>query len=139
MSMKRTLLALSMLVLVGCATHRPVLYPNARYQEVGQMQAERDVEECKRMAETAGANAGNSQAGQMAASGAKGAAVGAATGAVAGAIAGNAGQGAGIGAATGLTASLLNSLFREAPPNPAYRNFVDRCLRDRGYDITGWN
>jgi hypothetical protein len=126
-------------VLAACASNKPILYPNTRYQQVGQGQAQRDVEECSRMAETAGANAGNSQAGQAAVSGAKGAAVGAATGAVAGAIVGNVGQGAGIGAATGLTASLLNSMFRQPVPNPAYRGFVERCLRERGYDITGWN
>jgi hypothetical protein len=139
MNRKPLVLVTFAITLAACATHKPVLYPNARYQQLGPAQAERDLEECKRMAESAGANAGNSQAGQIAASGAKGAAVGAATGAVAGAIAGSAGQGAGIGAATGLTASLLGSLFRDAPPNPAYRNFVERCLRERGYDITGWN
>jgi hypothetical protein len=23
-------------------------------------------------------------------------------------------------------------------PSPAYRNFVDHCLRERGYDPVGW-
>ena len=22
--------------------------------------------------------------------------------------------------------------------NPTYRNFVQRCLRERGYDVIGW-
>ena len=67
--------------------------------------------------------------------------MGAATGAVGGAIAGNPGEGAAIGAASGATAGLLSGVFdswsaREV--DPVYANFVDRCLRDRGYEPIGW-
>ncbi|KXK07319.1 MAG: hypothetical protein UZ03_NOB001000272, partial [Nitrospira sp. OLB3] len=41
-------------------------------------------------------------------------------------------------AASGVTAGFLRSLFRRSPPSGAFTGFVDRCLRERGYDPTGW-
>jgi hypothetical protein len=35
--------------------------------------------------------------------------------------------------------AVLHALFRQPAPNPTYRNFVARCLADRGYDLAGWN
>ena len=46
--------------------------------------------------------------------------------------------GAGIGAVTGVLAGILDAVFRRSPPSPAYTGFVDRCLRERGYEPTGW-
>ena len=54
------------------------------------------------------------------------------------ALAGAAGRGAGIGAAMGATAALISSVFSPAAPNPAYRAFVERCLRDRSFEHVGW-
>ncbi|MEM9441730.1 MAG: glycine zipper family protein, partial [Pseudomonadota bacterium] len=68
-----------------------------------------------------------------------GGAAGGATGAVGGAILGNAGRGAAFGAATGATAGLVRSIFSRPQPSGAYKNFVDRCLRERGYEPVGWD
>jgi hypothetical protein len=35
--------------LSGCATQRPVLYPNAKYIQVGPEIAQRDVDDCIRL------------------------------------------------------------------------------------------
>jgi hypothetical protein len=43
-----------LLVLSGCATQRPVLYPNAKYNQVGPEVAQRDVDDCIRLAEQHG-------------------------------------------------------------------------------------
>jgi hypothetical protein len=68
-----------------------------------------------------------------------GAGVGAAGGAVGGAISGGAGIGAAIGAASGAVIGFLSSLFGRRPgPNATYTNFVDRCLREKGYEPIGW-
>jgi hypothetical protein len=71
-----------------------------------------------------------------------GAGAGAAVGAVGGAISGSAGEGAAVGAATGGTAGLLHGMFRVfepgGPPDPTFAAFVDRCLREKGYDPIGW-
>jgi hypothetical protein len=65
--------------------------------------------------------------------------VGAAGGAVGGAIGGGAGIGAAIGAASGAVVGFLSTIFGRRPaPSAAYTNFVDRCLRERGYEPTGW-
>lgn len=36
-------------VLSGCAIQRPVLYPNAKYNQVGPEIAQRDVDDCIRL------------------------------------------------------------------------------------------
>jgi hypothetical protein len=135
----RALRIAAALALAGCATSRPILYPNAHYQSVGADAAEREISECRKLAETAGAREGPGAGGQVAGSTAAGAGIGAAGGAVGGAIGGSAGLGAAAGAAGGAVAGFLGGLFSRKPkPDAAYRNFVDRCLRERGYEPTGW-
>ena len=126
--------------LAGCAGPSPVLYPNEHFKNVGDDMAERDVESCRDMAKEAGAKEDTSQSGQVATSTAVGAGVGAASGAVGGAISGAAGQGSMIGAATGAVWGFLSGLFRSGSsrPSQAYVNFVNRCLQDKGYEISGW-
>jgi hypothetical protein len=125
--------------LAGCAGPAPVLYPNSHFQAVGQANAERDIADCRRLADAAGAAGGTGQ-GEAAAGGAvAGGAIGGAAGAAGGAVAGAPGTGAAIGAASGAAAGLVRSLFRSDGPSQAYRNFVDRCLRERGYEPVGWD
>ena len=126
--------------LSACATYQPVLYPNAYYQTVGKTVAERDIRECRQLAESAGARQGSGSAGNTARRTAVGAGAGAASGAVGGAIAGAAGRGAMVGAASGATWGLLSGLLGSgtSQPSAAYTNFVNRCLREKGYEVTGW-
>ena len=135
----KSLVLIGILAVAGCASAaRPVLYPNAHLSAVGQAQADADIAECRRMAEAAGASAGSGQGEQAARSGVVGGAIGGATGAAGGAILGRPGTGAAVGAATGATAGFMRSLFKRSEPSQAYRGFVDRCLRERGYDPVGW-
>ena len=132
-------LVLALVHLVGCAGKQPVLYPNNHLEEVGQERADEEVAECEELAEeyVTKSKAGEKVAGQTAVGGA----VGAAGGAVGGAISGNVGLGAAIGAAVGATQGLLLGLFgaSNSDPSPAYRNFVNRCLQERGYEPVGWD
>ncbi|MEL6963573.1 MAG: glycine zipper family protein [Pseudomonadota bacterium] len=141
--MRRSLLLASLLgtivAVTGCSAPNPVLYPNARLKEVGQAEANRDIVACKELAEAGGANPAAGNAGRAARDTAIGGAAGGATGAVGGAILGNAGRGAAFGAATGATAGLVRSIFSRPQPSGAYKNFVDRCLRERGYEPVGWD
>lgn len=125
-----------LLVLSGCATQRPVLYPNAKYNQVGLEVAQRDVDDCIRFAEQSGVS--HSAGGKVARSGAEGAAVGGAAGAGAGAVRGNVGQGAAVGAAAGAAAGATRGAIHSGEPGSVYRGFVQRCLRERGYDVIGW-
>ncbi len=133
----RCLCALSLL-LAGCATHKPILYPNEHYQQVGADAAQADIQDCMAMAKEAGAFSSDGRTAQVATGTVAGGAVGSAAGAVGGAILGHPGRGAMVGAASGATAGFLRGLFKRSPPSAAFTNYVDRCLRDRGYDPTGW-
>lgn len=129
------------LLLTACSTAHPILYPNAHMQSVGKEIAEKDIEACRQLAETAGAEEGNGKAGRVATGTVVGGGVGAAAGAVGGAISGSVGQGSMIGAASGAVWGLLMGLFRasgSSQPNQAYTNFVNRCLQEKGYEVTGW-
>jgi outer membrane lipoprotein SlyB len=127
------------LALAGCSTaRRPVLYPNAHLNSVGQQQAEADINACMRAAEASGANANRNE--DVAKKTAKAGAVGASTGAVVGAISSNtsAGRGAAIGGAGAATATLVGGAFDASEPTSIYKRFVDQCLHDKGYQPIGW-
>lgn len=126
------------LLLAACAGPKPILYPNDHLKSVGQETAKQDIAECRDMAEAAGAKPGQGRAGQVAGSTAVGAGVGAAGGAVGGAILGAAGSGSAIGAASGATMGLLRGIFSRPKPGQGYINFVNRCLKERGYETVGW-
>jgi uncharacterized protein YcfJ len=128
---------LSLLTLAGCAgAQKPVLYPNDHLQQVGQEQAERDIEACRKFASEHVAGTAAKDIGKDTVVGAAG---GAAIGAVGGAVSGGgAGRGAAIGAATGGTAGAVHGAVKQTEPSPIYKQFVNRCLRERGYDVVGW-
>ncbi len=129
--------ALAGLFLIGgCATTpKPVLYPNAHLKNVGDAAAQRDIGECTALAENSGLSKSSNQAIK---SGTQGAATGAAAAAVGTLIRGGSVlEGAAAGAAVGGTAGAVSGAFRN-DANPTYRNFVQRCLHDRGYDVIGW-
>ncbi len=125
-----------LLVLSGCATQRPVLYPNAKYNQVGTEVAQRDIDDCIRLAEQHGVSPSGGE--KVARGGAGGALVGGAAGAAGGAVRGNAGQGAAVGAAAGAAAGATRGAIRSDEPGSVYKGFVQRCLRERGYDVIGW-
>jgi hypothetical protein len=137
MGVMRTAVVLVLgLALGGCARSSPVLYPNSHLAQVGQGQAQQDIAECKQSAEQHVASGG---AGAVAGSTAIGGGTGAAIGAASGAIGGSAGIGAAAGAAAGAITGFIAGLFRASEPSPVYKNFVDRCLRERGYELVGWH
>ncbi len=130
------LVGLQVVLAAGCARQRPVLYPNTHYRSVGEETAHADIDWCFDYAARHGA--GPQPAQRAAGRTAKGAAVGGATGAAVGAVVGNAGRGAAAGAAGGAAAGLTRALFDSGKPDAVERGFVEQCLRDLGYRITGW-
>jgi hypothetical protein len=135
-----------LLVLISaCAAQRPVLYPNRHFEQAGSGAAQRAIGECMRQADAylASGNRAAQVAGQAVVGAGSSAAVGAAAGAAGGAVVGHATRGAAVGAAgagaAGMTRGLLQGLFRKRGPDPTYKNFVNRCLREKGYDPIGWS
>ena len=69
---------------------------------------------------------------------AKTAAIGAAAGAAGGAVRGRAGRGAATGAAAAGAGATMREVFRSRQPDSVTKGYVDRCLRERGYNVIGW-
>jgi hypothetical protein len=131
-------LLIILLLVAGCAAPKPIFFPNAHLQQVGKEVADRNIDECREMANDAGATASQGKSGQVAGNTAVGGAIGSAAGAVGGAVVGDSGRGAMVGAASGVTAGFLRGLFRRSPPSNAYKQFVQRCFKERAYDLVGW-
>jgi outer membrane lipoprotein SlyB len=123
-------------LLFACAPHRPVLYPNQVLNQVGQAQAEQDIDACIQMARNYGA--GTAPGARVAKDTAGGAAVGGASGAAVGAVTGNLGKGAAVGAAGAAAGAMTRSIIRSDEPGPVFRRFVEKCLKDKGYEPIGW-
>ncbi len=138
--MKKILVFVCMITFFGltaaCASKRPVVYPDAKVQEVGEAQVRADVADCIRQAKEAGV--GVSKTGEVAKTTAIGAGTGAAIGAAVGAFGGGAGTGAAQGAAGGGAAGLIGGLLRTHDLDPAQKRFVEECLRRKGYSNIGW-
>src|SRR5262245_39732819 len=131
-----TLMSATALALAGCASKRPVLHPNAVYQDAGEAGARKDVDACVELAKTHGHD--TNEAARAGAQATEGAAVGGATGAAMGAVLGSAGRGAAAGAAGWGAGALLRGLFAWREPDPIERSFVQECLAERGYRVIGW-
>ncbi len=139
MSWPKTLKVLTLsclLLVVACSQKRPVLYPNYHLQEVGDETAQTEIDECISLAKEYGTS--SSSSGKVAKSTAGGGAVGAAGGAASGAVFGSVGRGAAAGAAGGAAVGCLQGLFRSPEPDPVFRRFVEKCLREKGYEPIGW-
>jgi hypothetical protein len=118
----------------GCAhSQSPVLYPNAKLKEAGKAQADAEISACRSLADDYVSSGGATakEIGKDTAAGGVGAVAGAVSG-------GGAGRGAAIGAATGATVGAVHGTFKSAGPSPVYKRFVDHCLRERGYEVIGW-
>ena len=70
---------------------------------------------------------------QMASGGLAGASAGAW-----GLVRGNAAENALAGAAAGAAAGTVRGAIKNSETSPVYKNFVQKCLRDRGYEVIGW-
>jgi len=132
-------LVVAWVLAAGCAAtapSRPVLYPNDHYRAVGGAIAERDIDVCLRRA--AAFPGGTGRGDRLARDAATGALIGAASGGAWGAIRGDAAERALAGAAAGGAGGMARGAIRSKEPAPTYRGFVQRCLREQGYDVIGW-
>ena len=133
---------LASVLVAGCATPvaKPAFYPNAHYQRMGAAQAQADAQACAELANQSDVGAVNKvDAARVGAAGAAGVAVAGTVGSVLkgnkpnikNIAAGAAAIGAGGAAATAAGQSVGGSSL--------YRQFVQQCLAERGYQVIGWN
>ena len=143
-----TVFLLALTGLAGCAatgpnspSARPVLYPNATLNRVGAAQGQVEVYGCISRAMAAGltpdekTNAVARRAGEGAAT----AGVASAVGALLTGRSSDVLRSGAIGAAVGGSAGAVSGAFHNDRPNGTYRQFVQRCLSERGFDVIGWN
>lgn len=134
-------------LLTGCATTgpsspsaRPVFYPNATLNRVGDAQAQSDSDQCMNNAKSAGLTP-EEKDNAVAHGAAKGAAVGGVAGAVSALVRGRpdrAIENGAAGVAVGGSAGAVAGAFHEKPSG-TFRHYAQRCLKDKGYDVIGWN
>lgn len=143
------LAAIAVLGLAGCASNgagsasaRPVLYPNATLNRVGEAQGRMEVNACLSRAQASGLSPtqNTNEVGRRAGEGAATAGVASVVGAL---ITGRGSEGVlragAAGAAIGGSAGAVSGAFHNDRPNGVYRNFVQRCLSEKGFDVIGWN
>ena len=137
---------LGVLTFAGCAgmgesAARPVLYPNTAYKNMGEAAANQHLNQCLSLAQSSGLRPldGNNA---VASGATMGAAVAGVTGAVGGLVFGHGdlsqaikygAQSAVVGAAAGGTRGAMSQ-----QPSSTYRQFVQRCVAEKGLDIIGW-
>jgi outer membrane lipoprotein SlyB len=138
-----------LVLLAGCASNgaasasaRPVLYPNATLNRVGDAQGRMEANACMSRAQASGLNPmqNTHEVGRRAGEGAAVAGVASAVGAL---ITGRGSEGVfragAAGAAVGGSAGAVSGAFHNDRPNSVYRNFVQRCLGEKGFEVIGWN
>jgi hypothetical protein len=125
--------------LAGCSSSpkRPVLYPNQHLNRVGGHIAQQDINACMQLARTSGVN--ETRDGEVGRKAASGAAIGGASTAAYGIFRGSdVGERALAGAAAGAAAGAVRGGIQSTEQSPLFKNFVNKCLSDKGYSIIGW-
>jgi outer membrane lipoprotein SlyB len=126
-------------MLTACASQpkQPVLYPNNHLQQVGEQTAQRDIDACVQLAR--GSNVNETQDGEVGKRAAGGAAIGGASAAAWGLVRGSdVGNRALAGAAAGATAGAVSGGLQSTETSELFKNFVNKCLSDKGYSVIGW-
>ena len=118
--MKHQIVLGAAILLAGCAASTPVLSPNSHLQQVGQEQARRDILECQNLADQSAQPTSAERTAQDTALQPRRGEV----------IAGGA-----ITAPPPLPSPAAAAPIRGTP---TWKDSVSRCLRERGYELTGW-
>ncbi len=134
--------------LAGCASSgpgspsaRPVLYPNATLNRVGETQGRMEADNCMARATQAGLSP-DQKTNEVGRRAGEGAAVGGVASAVGALITGRGSdvlRAGATGAAVGGSAGAVSGAFHNDKASPVYRQFVQRCLSEKGFDVIGWN
>lgn len=129
-----------LLTVTACTGPQPVLRSNKQLHLHGRQEAHRAVESCQQQIERTGLRPGVYQSANAASGAVLGMTLGGAVGASAGIIGGLPGVtiGAAVGSALGLTIGLLGGTFKPLEPEPPYADAVESCLKEKGYEVSGW-
>ncbi|MBI3356778.1 MAG: hypothetical protein HY038_08425 [Nitrospirae bacterium] len=126
--------------ITACVGPEPLLRSNKQLQLYGKQMAQQEIDACRRKVEEGGLRPGVNQSGNAATGAVLGVTLGGAVGASAGIIGGITGVtiGAAAGAGLGLIIGLVGGTFKPLVPDPPYADAVTRCLKEKGYEVSGW-
>ena len=129
-----------LLSLAACSGPQPILRPNKQLHMYGKQMAQQEIEFCRRQVEKTGLRHGANQSANAATGAVLGLTLGGAVGASAGIVGGLPGVaiGAAAGSGLGLVVGLLGGTFKPLEPEPPYADAVAHCLKEKGYEISGW-
>ena len=125
--------------IAGCSSSpkRPVLYPNQHLNRVGGHIAQQDIDACMQLARSSGVNV--TRDGEVGSKAASGAAIGGAGAGAYGLVrGGSVGERALAGAAAGAATGAVRGGIQSTEQSPLFKNFVNKCLSDKGYSVIGW-
>ena len=134
-------LVVASVLVAGCATPiaKPAFYPNAHYQRVGATQAQADAQACAELANQSDVGAVNKvDAARVGAAGAAGVAVAGTVGSVLKGNKPNVKNIAAGAAAIGAGGAAATAAGQSVGGSSLYRQFVQQCLAERGYQVIGW-
>ena len=134
-------LVVASVLVAGCATPiaKPAFYPNAHYQRVGAAQAQADAQACADLANQSDVGAVNKvDAARVGAAGAAGVAVAGTVGSVLKGNKPNVKNIAAGAAAIGAGGAAATAAGQSVGGSSLYRQFVQQCLAERGYQVIGW-
>ncbi|THJ17402.1 MAG: hypothetical protein CAF42_003240 [Nitrospira sp. CG24B] len=139
-SWQRLIGIILLLTVTACAGPQPILRSNKQLHVYGKQMAQQEVESCQRHVEQAGLRPGTNQSANAATGALLGLTLGGAVGASAGVVGGLPGVtiGAAAGSGIGLVVGLLGGTFKPLEPDPPYADAVTSCLKDKGYEVRGW-
>jgi hypothetical protein len=139
-SWQRLIGIILLLAVPACAGPQPILRSNKQLHLYGKQMAQQEVQSCRRKVEENGLQPGVHQSANAATGAILGLTLGGAVGASAGVVGGLTGVaiGAAAGSAIGLTVGILGGTFKPLEPEPPYADAVARCLKEKGYEVSGW-
>ena len=129
-----------LVTVAACAGPQPILRSNKQLHLYGKQLAQQEMEFCRKQAEKTGLRPGTNQSANAAAGAVLGLTLGGAVGASAGVVGGLPGVaiGAAAGSGLGLVVGLLGGTFMPLEPEPPYADAVTNCLKEKGYEVRGW-
>lgn len=134
------LVGILLISLIACTGPQPALRSNKQLHLYGRQVAQQEVDSCRQRAEQSGLRHGTNQSTNAATGAVLGLTLGGAVGASAGVVGGLPGIaiGAAAGSAIGFTVGLLGGMFKPLEPDAPYADAVTKCLKEKGYEVSGW-
>ena len=139
-SPQRLIAMLLLLAVSACTGPQPTLRSNKQLHMYGRQVAQQEIASCQQRAEQSGLRHGTNQSTNAATGAVLGLTLGGAVGASAGVVGGLPGIaiGAAAGSGLGFIVGRLGGTFKPLEPDSPYADAVTKCLKDKGYEVRGW-